>query len=202
MAEGPPSAVGPLDVLTAGRHRFLHGERVDMGDLAVELGISRATLYRWVGGREQLLGEVLWSLAQVGIRESREAAAGQRGTERVARFWEHFVRLTAGSEPIRRFIAAERESALRSLTSRHGVQQRRLIDALRDYLVEQAAAGEIVLRREPADLAYAMTRIGESFMWREFITGEEPDLDGAVAVVRVLLEGATGGASGAHAPSA
>lgn len=201
MAEGPPSPVGPLDVLAAGRRHFLRGDRVDMGDLAAELGISRATLYRWVGGREQLLGEVLWSLAQVGITASREAAARERGIERVARFWEHFVRLTASSEPIRRFIAAERESALRILTSRHGVQQRRLIDALRDYLVEQAAAGEIVLRLDPADLAYAMTRIGESFMWREFITGEEPDLDGAVAVVRVLLECAAGGGPRAYRPT-
>src|SRR5262245_25508423 len=53
----------PEDVLHAARRRFLRGERVDMNDLAREVGIGRATLYRWVGSRDQLLGEVLWSLA-------------------------------------------------------------------------------------------------------------------------------------------
>src|SRR5262249_32189309 len=100
-----------------------------------------------------------------------------------------FLRLTAENEPIRRFLDAEREAALRILTSKEGVQQRRLIDALRAFLDELAAAGEIELRLDAGDLAYVMTRIGESFMWREFITGERPAIDRAVEVVRVLLTG-------------
>ncbi len=32
-----------------------------------------------------------------------------------------------------------------------------------------------------------MVRIGESFVWREFITGEEPDVAAATDVVRILL---------------
>ena len=60
----PP--VGPLDALREGRRRFLAGQRVDMSELATALGISRATLYRWVGDREQLLGEILWSFAEAG----------------------------------------------------------------------------------------------------------------------------------------
>lgn len=163
-----------------------------MRELAAGLGVSRATLYRWVGSRERLLGEILWSMAEVGLRDARAAAAGDGGVERVVRFYERFLRLTAESEPIRRFLDAEREAALRILTSKEGVQQRRLIDALRGFLEEQAAAREIELRLDAGDLAYVMTRIGESFLWREFVTGERPDVDRAVEVVRVLLAGVAG----------
>jgi hypothetical protein len=54
---------GPLDALLAARRRFQSGERIDRTALATELGVNRVTLYRWVGSREQLLVEVIWSLA-------------------------------------------------------------------------------------------------------------------------------------------
>jgi AcrR family transcriptional regulator len=187
--------VGPLDAFRAARRCFLRGERLDMGRLAAGLGIGRATLYRWVGSRERLLGEILWSLAEAGLREAEAAAAG-RGPERMVRFYERFLRLTAEHRPIREFIEREPEAALRVLTSREGVQQRRLIDALRRRLERAAREGDVRLPLAAGDLAYAMVRIGESFIWREFVTGEEPDVSAAVDVVRVLL-GAP--ATGEHA---
>ncbi|HEX6349408.1 MAG TPA: QsdR family transcriptional regulator [Candidatus Dormibacteraeota bacterium] len=182
---------GPLDALDEGRRRFLRGDRLDMGDLAADLGISRATLYRWVGDRERLLGEILWSFAQRGLAESRAHADGRRlaGADWVVAYVAHNMRLTASFEPIKRFMEREPDAALRVLTSKHGVQQSRLIDALRAVLEEKGAAGELALPIDPADLAYAIVRISESFIWREFITGEEPDLDKAVQVVRLLLAG-------------
>src|SRR5689334_9858015 len=67
----------PLDALGLARRRWLAGERLDMGGLAAELGISRATLYSWVGSRERLLGEVIWSFAEQGVRQARDAAGGE-----------------------------------------------------------------------------------------------------------------------------
>lgn len=180
-------AVGPLDVLAAARRKFLHGSRLDMRELAADLKISRATLYRWVGDRERLLGEILWSLGKSGLAEARAAAEGTRGVEWMVRFYSRFIEITATFEPIRRFVEAEPDAALRVLTSRHGVQQQRLIEAVRDTLEEKAAAGELKLRLPAEDLAYVMVRVGESFIWREFITGEEPDATRAADVVRVLL---------------
>jgi AcrR family transcriptional regulator len=177
---------GPLDALAAARRRFLRGERLDMGQLAAELGIGRATLYRWVGSRERLLGEILWSLAQLGLAEAEAAATG-RGPERIVRYYERFLRLTAEHGPTRRFVEQEPEAALRILTSREGVQHRRLIDAVRRRLELAAQEGDLRLRLDGGDLAYVMVRIGESFIWREFITGDEPDVAAATAVVRVLL---------------
>jgi len=184
---GVRPAVAPLDVLTEARRRFLKGRRIDMAELAGDLKISRATLYRWVGDRERLLGEILWSLAESGLADARAAAAGHRGVDAVVRFYTCFMEVTVGFEPLRRFLESEPDAALRVLTSRHGVQQQRLIETTRKLLEEKAAAGEITLRLPAEDLAYVMVRIGESFMWREFITGEEPDISRAADVVRVLL---------------
>lgn len=190
LAHGAPAAIGPLDVLREARRRFLQGRRLDMRELASDLGMSRATLYRWVGDRERLLGEIMWSLGEVGLTEARayaDAHAAGRGIDWVVHFYSRFMAITADFEPIRRFVEAEPDTALRVLTSRHGVQQRRLIDALRALLEERAAAGDLALRVDAGDLAYVMVRIAESFIWREFITGEEPDLSKAALIVRILL---------------
>ena len=109
------------------------------------------------------------------------------GAERIVQIYEHFLNLNAGHWPLRQFIANERGTALRLLTSNQGVQHQRLIDRLRRLLEAAAAAGELNLRLEAADMAFVLVRLGESFIWREFITGEEPDAVKAVQVARVLL---------------
>ena len=183
---GPEPPARPVDALVAARRHFLRGERVDMQELAAELKVNRATLYRWVGSRELLLGEVLWSLAELGLQEARAAAEGA-GVEWMVQYYEHFMRNVAGHEPTKRFVESEPELAMRLLTSKQGVQQGRLIANLEAVLQEKAAAGELKLRVPVADLAYVMVRIAESFIWRDLITGEEPDVHRAADVVRVLL---------------
>jgi AcrR family transcriptional regulator len=177
-------------VFREARRRFLAGRRLDMRELASDMGISRATLYRWVGDRERLLGEILWSLGEIGIQESRsyaDATATDPGPDWVTRFVQHHMELTATFPAIRSFVAAEPDAALRVLTSRHGVQQQRGIAVLRQVLEERAAAGHLRLRVDAPDLAYVIVRIAESFIWREFITGEESDLARAAEVIRILL---------------
>jgi hypothetical protein len=57
---GPPRPTA-LNAFRLARRKFLAAERVDMSALAYELGVNRATLYRWVGSRDQLLVEIIWS---------------------------------------------------------------------------------------------------------------------------------------------
>ena len=161
-----------------------------MSELATAMGISRATLYRWVGDREQLLGEILWSFAEAGLKEAAAYAdrtAKDRGVDWVVRYNAHFARATAEFEPIRRFLESEPDVAMRVLTSNRGVAEGRLVEALGVVLEERARAGHLKLRLDPASLAYVIVRISESFIWRKFITGDDPDLDKASDVVRVLL---------------
>jgi AcrR family transcriptional regulator len=178
--------VTPSDALQVARRRFLRGERVDMNELARELGIGRATLYRWVGSRDQLLGEVLWSLAAVGLSQARSEANG-RGAAWVLAIYRRFGDLIVELEPLRHFVKSEPECALRVMTSKASPQQRRVVDQFRDLLVEAQERDGLRLRLDAETLAFAMVRIAESFLWADLITGEAPDLAKAREVAKVLL---------------
>ena len=56
---GRPATASPDDVLGAATAQYLAGQRLDLTELAKSLGMSRATIYRWFGSRESLLGEVV-----------------------------------------------------------------------------------------------------------------------------------------------
>jgi len=176
----------PPDALRLARRRWLAGERLDMGGLARDLGISRATLYSWVGSRERLIGEVMWSFAQQGLGQAQTAATGS-GADYVVDVFERFIHLNADFEPLRRFVAGDPELALRVLTSKDSPVQGRMIAAARELLAEQVDAGELKPGIEIGTLAYTLIRVAESFLYSDVITGSEPDVDKAVDVVRVLL---------------
>jgi AcrR family transcriptional regulator len=176
----------PLDALHLARRRWLASERLDMGELARELGVSRATLYTWVGSRERLIGEVLWSFAEGGLRQAREEATGS-GADYVVDVFRRFIHLNAGFEPLRRFIERDSELALRVLTSKNSPVQGRMIAAARDLLEEQIEAGALTPGLDVETLAYTIIRVAESYLYSDVITGHEPDIDRAVEVVHVLL---------------
>jgi AcrR family transcriptional regulator len=73
----------PAGAFRGARRMFLRGERLDMQALAAELGISRATLYRWCGHREQLLADVLWSLSHQLFERAKAEHPRHTGAERV-----------------------------------------------------------------------------------------------------------------------
>jgi AcrR family transcriptional regulator len=182
----PPPRPTPLDALRLARRRWLAGERLDMGGLAAELGISRATLYSWVGSRERLLGEVIWSFAEEGVRQAREAASGT-GADYIVDVVERFNCLNASFEPLRRFIEQDPELALRILTSKRGPVQGRMTAVARELLAEQIEAGALTPALDVGTMAYLMVRVAESFLYSDVIAGSEPDVEKAVEVVRVLL---------------
>jgi AcrR family transcriptional regulator len=191
-ADAPPRPA-PRDALTLARSRWLAGERLDMGALAEELGIGRATLYTWVGSKERLLGEVIWSFAEAGVRQARQTATGT-GVEYVLDVVSRFTRLNASFEPLRTFISQDPQLALRLLTSKDGPVQERMIAVARELLAEQIDAGELDPPLDPDALAYLMVRVSESFLYSDLITGTEPDVEKADQAMRLLL--------GTTAPSA
>jgi AcrR family transcriptional regulator len=176
----------PLDALRLARGRWLAGERLDMGALARELGISRATLYSWVGSKERLLGEVIWSFAEPAMGEARAAARGS-GPHYVTEVIERYMAGAIAFPPLRRFIGQEPEYALKVLTSKHSPMQRRSIAAMRDLLEDQVQAGALEPPLDLDSLAYLIVRIAESFLYSDVITGSEPDVDKTADAVRVLL---------------
>jgi AcrR family transcriptional regulator len=158
---------------------FLSGRRLNMGELAQELSISRATLHRRIGSRDRLLGEILWSLSEVSI--ARLWAAG------VADFVSGYVRFANDSPPFRDFLRREPERALRLLTTRASVCQRRTTEKLVELVTAEVAAGRLEPPLPVPDLAYLLVRIGESFVYTDVITGDAPDAAKAHAAVTALL---------------
>jgi hypothetical protein len=168
------------------RDWFLAGRRVDMGELAESLSISRATLHRRVGSRDLLLGEILWSQSAASIARLRPSCVG-RGAAGIADFVSGYVRFANESPPFRDFLRREPERALRLLTTRASVYQRRTTAELESMLASEVSAGRLVPPLPVPDLAYLLVRIGESFVYTDVITGDAPDAEKAHAAVTALL---------------
>src|SRR3954451_5193636 len=105
----------PLDAFRLARRKFLAAERIDMSALAEELGGNRVTLYRWVGSREQLLVEVVWSLGQRTL-EKVDRGVRATGAERVVRVVTRFLDDVISNAGMRRWLAGEGALAVGLLT--------------------------------------------------------------------------------------
>jgi AcrR family transcriptional regulator len=188
--DGNGQSVTAMDAFRAARRKFMRGERLDMQELAAELGVGRATLYRWVGGREQLLGEVLWSFTEATFERLKAEAdrlhAGN-GADWLLYIYEQFGVYTVGFQALRTWIDSEPELAMRVMTSKHAQQQQRVIGAYEELLQEAIDRHGLTIKLELHTLAYVLVRIGESFLWTDLITGEEPNLHAAWEVARTLL---------------
>jgi AcrR family transcriptional regulator len=175
-----------LDAFLLARKRFLACERIDMSALAGELGVSRVTLYRWVGSRDRLLVEVIWSLAARTL-EKIDAGVAERGPERVVQIVTRFLEAVITNTGMQRWLAEEGESAMRLLTRAETGFQPRLIDAMHDLLSEETEAGRLDLPVDLHEVAYVIVRLIESYTYLDLITGEEPDARRAEPILRLLL---------------
>jgi hypothetical protein len=179
----------PLDAFNLAREKWLRGERIDIGKLASELGVGRATVFRWVGTREQLYGEVCWAGFQATLGRAQAAARG-RGVNRLLDAIERLLRSLATSARLRAFVDSDPEFALRVLTSRHSQVQRRCTLALKGLIDELADAGGMQPALPSAELAYVLVRITESFLYRDVISGAAADIETAIHTIRILLTAA------------
>ncbi|MFP2926928.1 QsdR family transcriptional regulator [Pyxidicoccus sp. 3LG] len=177
----------PLDAFRLARRKWLAGERIDMGALADELGVGRATLFRWVGSRELLLGEIIWSVQQPFIECARAEVKGN-GPAAVAEVCERVMRAALSLPPLRTFLEHDPEYALRVLTSKSSTVQSHNIEAMRAGLEEQVAAGHLRPKLPLDTLAFVIVRLSEAFIYADVISGREPAVDQAAAAIRVLLE--------------
>src|ERR1700741_4796726 len=87
---------------------FMGGRRIEMQELAAEVGINRATLFRWVGGRDDLLGENLWSLAEPTLTAAVKASEGN-GAQRITEAIGHFAAMLDQADFLREFLRREPE---------------------------------------------------------------------------------------------
>jgi AcrR family transcriptional regulator len=189
LAEGAqpqPRQPGPIDAFKLARRKWQSGQRIDMSALAKELGVNRVTLYRWVGSREQLLVEVIWSLAERTL-ENLDARTEQSGAERAVQVASGFVDAVISNRGMQYWLAVEGENAMRLLTLRDPGYQARLIGWHERLLREETEAGRLDLPAGLHEVAYVIVRLIESYVYLDLITGERPRRRRAEPILRMLL---------------
>jgi len=168
------------EVVRAGCHFFLRHGTIDMDRLAAEMCVSRATMYRVTGGRDRLLGEVLWRLAERMLSDARRRRT-RSGVDGALEVTGRYTVALQSAEPFRRFLTGEPEAAARILLTSAGGLTERVVAAQQEIFEEVGLAGA------SADLAYLYVRIIESALYGELVAGHSADLDMAQRAARALL---------------
>jgi AcrR family transcriptional regulator len=187
---GPVDEVAERFVNRAARW-VLDGRRLDMQGLADEFGVSRATLFRRVGGREELLSKALWLLTERTLvaaakRWAAERPPGALHTSGTGRYINRFVSTAPG---LRRLLDDEPALAIRVLTDPRGRVQTGIVAFVEALLRRDMAENGLVPLIEPGALAYALVRLGESFLYADVLAARQPDVDTADRLQRALVEG-------------
>jgi AcrR family transcriptional regulator len=185
-APGRPAAATREQVLEAALYTYLRGRRVDVQAIAAELGLGRTTIYRWFGSREGLIGEVLFAAAAPLLREARENARG-RGARVLLDTFDRFNRSLADSPALRRFVEAERDTALRIITSGAGTLQPRIVASIQDVIDAEVRAGTYDPPVDTSTLAYAIVRLAEAFLFNDAVAGMRGDVERLREIEAALL---------------
>lgn len=185
------SRATPAEALRRARRHWLKGERIHLATLAAELNIGRATLFRWVGNKDLLIGEVLWSLYEP-LRQEAIATTPGDGVDFVVGVYRYINSSLLNAEPLRRFINQDPEYALRILTSSQSTLHSRTVEANKRTLTDQIERGCLQPPLKIDSLSYFMVRLAESCLYSDIICGREPreeELEDACTAVRIMLGG-------------
>lgn len=183
---GRPATASREDVLAAARAQFMAGDRVDLTIVARDLGLGRATIYRWFGSRERLVSEVIAEESEVLIVGHRRAVR-RRGVQGLLEVFDRINRSLARSMPLRRFVEQEGASALRLLTSSTGAVQCRGVALISQMIEAEVAAGRYEAPADPETLAYAIVRLCEAFLYNDAAFGIRGDHERLHEVEAALL---------------
>lgn len=171
---GRPATASPADVLRLATEQYLNGQRVDITVVAGRLGLGRATIYRWFGSREKLLGEVVARELEDLVARKR-AEVRRRGAVGLLEVFDRVNRALARSTAVRRLLEQERDSAMRLLTSSAGVVEPRAVACIEALITEEVSAGNYVPLVDPGTLAYALVHLRHAFLLNDAVTGIRGD---------------------------
>ncbi len=137
-----------------------------MSALADRLGLSRTTLYRWFGTREELLGTIIAGGGETIVRAARKRSRGGGARALLATF-DAINREVASNAPLRSYLAQEGESALQVLTRSDGIVQPRMVAAIQEVIDDEVQAGRFHTPMPTSTLAYAVVRLAEAFLYND-----------------------------------
>ncbi len=165
---------------------FQNGEKLDMSILAKRLGIGRATLYRWIGDKDRLVVDLMWSLNEL-LFESLLKTAPKRGVKRINHFVCGVIDAVVDSDAYKTFLEHEGLEGLALMTSTNGLHGR-IVGRLKELALAEVKAKNY---SPPADLdilVEAAVALVEHFLYSQFVVrGFEPEAEGAKTAVKLLL---------------
>lgn len=180
-----PQTTGRRRAIDAATRLYLEGRSLDMSSLASELGVGRATLYRWVGNREDLLATVLTEATESTYSWALEHASGS-GVDFVLDFLERVMRAVDASPPLRMLTTREpllfarlalMPGSIESVSARITAQ----------VLEREEAAGALTLPLPAEVLGGAIVRICDVHLYAPLLGGEAAQIDTAIDLVALLL---------------
>lgn len=163
-----------------------------MQGLADELGVSRITLFRHVGSREGLLVEALWLLTERTMQLAARRWETQRtpGALHCVGTGHAMNELVSQSAPLHRLLADEPALAVRILTDPRGKIQTGVVGFVEALIRRDMAEHRLRLFVDPGDLAFALVRLGESFLYADVLAARRPDVETANRLQQALIESA------------
>ncbi|HEY1451342.1 MAG TPA: QsdR family transcriptional regulator [Solirubrobacteraceae bacterium] len=187
-AERLSSGSTPADAFALARRIFVKGEALDMQTLAGLLAVTPDTLQEWCGDRESLLGEVNASLAMDLLLRAKVEHSHERGTARVLAIYDQFACQTANFRPLQMLLQDEPQLAARVLTSRTGHVHPAMVNAIHGLLEEEHELGAMATpKSELRNLAYAIVRMAEAFLYNDAVLATEPQIHRSARIVERLM---------------
>ncbi|HEX4360669.1 MAG TPA: QsdR family transcriptional regulator, partial [Pseudonocardia sp.] len=154
--------------------------------------VSRATLFRRVGGRDELLSKALWVLTERTLVTAAERWEAQRpsGALYTPGTGRQVNAIVSQAEGLRRLLDDEPALALRLLTDPRGRVQTGIVAFVEALLRRDMAEHGLVPLIEPGALAYALVRLGESFLYADVLAARRPDIATANRLQQALIDSA------------
>jgi AcrR family transcriptional regulator len=151
-------------VLALARAHWLDCRRIHVQAIAAECGVGRATVYRWFGSREGLIGEAMMGVFEARVADAR-AAVGGRGGEALLDTLGLIYRGLVAAPHIRTFIDRERATALPLMTSSRGPVHPRIVELIRDLIDGEVEHGDYRSPTDTTTLAYVLVRMAEALLF-------------------------------------
>jgi AcrR family transcriptional regulator len=163
------------------------GKRIDMVALAADIGVARATLYRWTGDRERLLADAAWAEAHEVANYLLHQSRRKTGLSRIQAVCVDFIARFADNEGVNAFLQHERGAGLELLIRVNGGFRPRLVAWLRDMIQAEIDAGHYRAPADPELLADGIVTIGERFLHHGGDPDVSPDPASAGRMIALLL---------------
>jgi len=164
---------------------YLSGGALDMSALATRLGVGRATLYRHVGNREELIATVLAEATERTFRAVLRSVTST-GAQRVLDSVDGLMHAVDSAKPLHNFTSREPMLFVR-LALMPGKIEAVSTAIVAEVLAEESAADRLTLPLPVDDLALAIVRICDVNLYAPLLGGDRAEIDTAINLVALIL---------------